>query len=366
MSKPLRLSHSQASRFQDCPKSFQYHYQQNLRSTTKSAALFFGSAIDVALSAMLEKPETAIQVFKEAWTSQEHNGKKLHLVMSTEIVYANSDYDDELLVEEDLVSISNMLDKPEGFDILEETAKIYKQKEAIGFNLLSKDKKVLLNTVNWFCLYRKGLAMLNTLKEEIIPNITEVLATQKYVELENETGDKVIGYADLICKYKGYDEPIIFDLKTSSRPYEEDSVLTSPQLALYVYGLYDEYKTHKAGYIVLSKQIRKNKTKICSKCGNDGSGKAHKTCDALVDGKRCHGDWKVTLDPKAIVQVIVDDVPEKTQEIVIENMGYVSDSIKHGVFPRSFNSCIKPWGKCSFHGLCFRDDMTGLVKEDKE
>jgi len=45
-------------------------------------------------------------------------------------------------------------------------------------------------------------------------------------------------------------------------------------------------------------------------------------------------------------------------------MGYVSDSIKHGVFPRSFNSCKKNWGPCPYFDLCFKGDMKGLVKKD--
>ena len=355
MTNKLRLSHSQASRFQDCAKSYEYHYVQKIRPTTKSAALFFGSAIDKAMDEMLRDPVKGRAAFETAWAKQEINGELTELKTSTQIVYANSDYDAELLVEEDIAELGS----------LEDIDKIYKQKDAIGFDLLSREKKLLLNKANWLCLRRKGLAMLRTLEEEVIPNIEEVLATQKFVQLENAHGDTVIGYADLVCKYKGYEKPIIFDLKTSARPYEEDSVLTSPQLALYVYGLYDEYKTHKAGYIVLSKQIKKNKTKICSKCGNDGSGKSHKTCDADVGGKRCHGEWKVTLDPRAIVQVLVDDVPEKTQEIVVENMGYVSDSIKSKVYPRSFGSCKKPWGLCPYFNLCYKDSMHGLVLEDK-
>lgn len=353
---PLRLSHSQASRFQDCPKSYEYHYIQKIRPTTKSAALFFGTAIDKAMETMLsEGSEKARKTFTDTWNTQDINGSSVSLYDSTQIVYANSDYDPELLLPEDIERIGS----------LEEVDKIYKQKDAIGFDLLSKEKKVLLNKANWLCLYRKGLAMLSTLEEEVLPNIEKVLATQKLVELVNEEGDSIIGYADLVCKYKGYDKPIIFDLKTSARPYEDDAVLTNPQLALYTFALCEEYKTNLAGFIVLSKQIKKNKTKICSKCGNDGSGKSHKTCDATgADGKRCHGEWVITLDPKAIVQIIVDEVPEKTQAIVMENMAHVEQSIKTGVYTRSFGSCKKQWGLCPYYNLCFKDEMKGLVKEE--
>lgn len=356
--KPLRLSHSQAGRFQTCGQSYKYHYMDKLRSTTKSAALFFGSAIDKALDAMLKDKAEGYKLFDSTWATQDINGKPVDLKTSTLIVYANSDYDEELLHPEDVAELEGGL---------EAVAAIYKQKDVIGFDLLSKEKKQLLNKANWLCLRRKGHVMLKALADQVLPNITEVLATQAFVELKNETGDTVIGYADLICRYKGYDEPIIFDLKTAARPYEADSVLTSPQLALYVYGLYDQYKTNKAGYIVLSKQIRKNKLKICSKCGNDGSGKTHKTCDALgADGKRCHGDWTITVDPEAAVQILIDDVPQRTQDIVIENMEQVAQAVKNNVFTRSFSSCVKPYGKCEFWGMCYKESMDGLVKEEEK
>lgn len=354
---PLRLSHSQTSKYQECAKAYDFHYNQKLRSTTKSAALFFGSAIDKAMDALLKDPKKGLEVFEKTWAIQEINNKPVDLKTSTQIVYANSDYDSELLTEEDVAELEGGVAAVDA---------IYKQKEAIGFDLLSKEKKLLLNKANWLCLRRKGLVMLKALEKEVLPNIEQVLATQKYLELKNEAGDTVIGYADLVCKWKGQNSPIIFDLKTSARPYEDDAVLTNPQLALYTYALHEEYKTNKAGFIVLSKQIKKNKKKICSKCGNDGSGKAHKTCDAELNGKRCHGEWNVSVDPEAIVQVLIDTVPDKTQEIVVENIGYVSESIKHGVYPRSFGSCKKPWGLCPFYNLCYKDSMEGLTKEEEK
>lgn len=350
----LRLSHSQASRFQTCGQSYKYHYIDKLRSTTKSAALFFGSAIDKAMDSLLKDSKEGIEVFEKTWATQDINGVPVDLKTSTKIVYANSDYDSELLLPEDVAELEGGIEAVDA---------VYKQKEVIGFDLLSKEKKLLLNKANWLCLRRKGLVMLKALEKDVLPNIEEVLATQKYLELTNEAGDTVIGYADLVCKWKSHDTPIIFDLKTSARPYEEDAVLTNPQLALYTYALHEEYKTNKAGFIVLSKQIRKNKKKICSKCGNDGSGKTHKTCDADVDGKRCHGEWNITVDPEAIVQILIDTVPDRVQDMVVENMANISEAIKTNVYTRNFSSCIRPWGKCEFWNKCYKDSMDGLAKE---
>ncbi len=101
--------------------------------------------------------------------------------------------------------------------------------------------------------------MLEEFKNNILPNITEVLATQVKVELTNEDGDSIIGFADAVVKWKDYPHPIIVDIKTSSIDYEHDSVLTSPQLTLYVHDLSAKFdNTRSAGYIVLHKKIKEN------------------------------------------------------------------------------------------------------------
>jgi hypothetical protein len=362
MDMKLRLSHSAATKYQDCPKSYYWHYKKNLRSKTKSAALFFGTAIDKAMDDMLSNKSNGQDTFISHWHSQEHNGKPLVLKDSLLLVYANSDLDVELLSTEALEDLKQYTEKE---DVLKELESISKQKAVIGYEMLPKKKKLLFNAANWHCLYRKGLLMLKALEEEVLPNITEVLGTQKQVELVSDNGDTVLGYADLVCKWKDRKEPVVFDLKTAARAYDDDAVIKSPQLALYVYGLYNEFKTHTAGFIVLSKQIQKNKIKTCKSCGNDGSGKNHKTCDALIEDKRCHGEWDVRIDPKASVQVLIDKVPERFQDMVVENMNEVNHAIRAEVYPRSFSSCIKPFGKCAFYSLCHEGTMDGLVEEEK-
>jgi hypothetical protein len=185
------------------------------------------------------------------------------------------------------------------------------------------------------------------------------------VELVNELGDSVVGYVDIVAKLKGHDEPVILDLKTSTRMYEEDSVLTSPQLSLYVWGLHDKYKTSKAGYVVLLKSISKNKLKLCKSCGNDGSSGSHKTCNATgPDGKRCHGEFNITINPKASVQIIIDSIPERVQNMVVENFNEVNHAIKSGTFTKNLQSCIKPYGKCAFYNICWKGTEEGLVKSE--
>jgi len=204
--------------------------------------------------------------------------------------------------------------------------------------------------------------MIETVRKEILPNIIEVLGTQEYTSLVNEDGDEVVAYADLVCRYKGYDEPIVLDWKTSSREYEESAVLTSPQLTLYVHSLFEKYKTRKAGFIVINKRLIKNKTKYCEKCSKDGTGQRHKTCDNVINEERCNGKWIEKINPKAFIQVIIDTIPVQTENIVLQNYDDINAAIKTGIYTRNLQSCIRPFGKCQFFDICYKDDYSKVIK----
>lgn len=356
---PNRLSHSSLMKFQECPKAWEYHYVQKLRSKYQKAALLFGTSIDQAFTAMLRN-ESAEDTFKTSWEAQEINKIKTSLRKCTDIVYAIADYDKDLLLEEDLDLLKaefNITDPVEDVD------KIYKIKEKIGYDLLSKDKKQLLNYANWLCLYRKGLILLKTLRKDFLPNILEVYSTQDFVELNNADGDKIIGYSDMVVKYKGYDKPVIFDLKTSSKRYEPDAVLTSPQLTLYVHALSEKYQnTRYAGFVVLSKHIKKNKVKKCKSCNHDLSGTRFETCNKIINKVRCEGEIFQTIDPEGSLEVLVNEIPERTETIVMDNVDFINKAIHTGNFHRNLSSCVNKYGKCQFYNLCYKNQDKDLIK----
>lgn len=359
-----RLSHSAASKFMDCPTAWKFHYKHKLRTPLQSSALLFGSAIDAAVTAMMKGGDkTPEDVFAYEWRFQEINGKGTYLPNATNIVYANSDYDGELLHVEDINTLKETyrVENP-----LSEVDQIYDEKDALSYAGLPEDRKKLLNHANWLCLYRKGMLMLKAVREEILPNVEEVLGSQVYVKLENQQGDSIIGYADLVVKWRGYDVPIILDFKTSTREYDKDSVLTSPQLTLYVHALNEQFKTRKAGFVIMYKTVMKNKTKHCLTCGHDGTGKQHKTCDNEASGTRCKGAWQITMNPKVRTQVIINDIPEQTENIVLDNMDYINQAITNGVFHRNFSSCIKPYGKCAYYNLCYQGKDDELITLETE
>lgn len=353
-----RLSHSSMNTYNECPKKWELHYRKRLRSKTTHAALLFGSALDKSVETLVNTRNYAQAelVFDSMWNEQEINGVKTELASSELVVYANSDYDKDLLIDSDW----KLLECNE-----EDINALYTKKDEVGFDKLHVKEKRKLNLANWLCLYHKGKLMLSAFNEFILPCIEEVYGTQVPVELTNEDGDKLIGFVDMVVKWKGKVDPVIFDLKTSSRLYEDDAVTTSQQLCLYTYALSEQFKTKNAGFIVLNKHIRKNKTKICSVCGYDGSGASHKTCPNEVDGKRCKGEWAIKIDPTVFTQVLIDEIPSRLEEIVLENLNSINSCIKHDIFPRSLTSCKAAYGKCAYYNLCLKNTQEGLIETEE-
>ena len=370
----VRLSHSAVNKYLSCPREYKLAYVDKYRSKYQSSALLFGSTIDTALEHLVNHRDLpgALKVFDENWNVQEINGVKTPLQTLTTINYSSRDLDLDLLESEDFVSINEVCGKGASFRI-DEIVALKKAGELIN----GKNKK-LLNYTNWLCLKRKGIMMITEAERIISENLVELLGTQVKVELENESGDSSIGYADLVVRWKGYEKPIVLDFKTSSPDYKKDSVRTSPQLSGYVLGLSEQFQnTNLGGYIVLNKNILKNKIKICRECGNNGSGKTHRKCDKihesenLVTGKfnqdRCNGEWEETFTRSVKSQVIIDEISEEFTQQTLDNYDHVCSSIKAEEFPQNFESCTR-YGiqKCDYFSLCHNGEYDDLVKKNEK
>lgn len=360
-----RLSYSQLRTYSECGKKYFYHYKQGLRERTKSGALLFGTAFDKAVEAVLKDRNVDEKaIFDDIWTTQEINGKQVYLPDSTLAVYASADFDSDVLLEEDARFLKAKAKEllPDLFNEVEEDVEaLYNQcktfKSQKAFRSFKEEENKFLNLCSWCSLRRKGHLMLDEHRRYILPRIKEVKGTQVEINLDNGVGDSLLGFADLVCTWDS-GETLVLDYKTSSIDYEEDSVRTSPQLTIYGHAL----NIKRAGFIVFKKGVKKNRTKICSICKNDGSGARHKTCANEVDGKRCNGAWIETLKPEIEIQIIIDDIPPRTEEIVMENIEVINKAINSEIFPRNFDNCIKPWGRCAFYGLCHSNDASDLEK----
>lgn len=383
MSKKNRLSHSACNQYMSCPKKYYYHYVEKLRTVEQSAALLWGSSVDTAISTVLidvkwQNVDYLAQeyeiVFRNAWRRGMVNKVMVDLMDNENIVYAATDYDPELLTYADLEAAHVMLSKGgkyEGVytarmptDCLEAVDAVRNRKEANGWENLSIPERQFYNYMHWVCMYTKGMLLIKKYIEQIVPKIKNVLAVQRQIDLTNEEGDSVIGYVDAVLEWED-GRVVVFDNKTAARAYEWDSVLTSPQLALYVHALENEFKTRTAGFIVMSKQIDKQRVKTCKSCGHVAESRA-KTCDATINGKRCGGEWNEKIDPQARIDVIISDIPARTEEIVLENYMDINHMIKQEVFPRNLNACDRPFA-CPFKNLCWKGQQGSLIKleEDK-
>lgn len=367
-----KLSHSSVTKHQHCGEAWRLYYKEGLRPVRQHAALLFGTAIDKACEAVLQGKD-GYEVFNSFWSRQFVNDKMTYLATCIDIVYAESDFDKDLF----RLVIKNMYPK-ELFEVYNfseyEQAVAYKEEK--GFENIPDEIKALANSAYWHCLSLKGRLMIDAFKRDVVTKITKVHSTQEQVDLQNEEGDSIVGFIDQVVDLEGYPTPVILDTKTSAREYKEESAIYSPQLTLYVNAVGEKYGTRLAGFAVLSKLVVKNKKKICKTCNHDGSGGSHKTCPAeypqTVETKkgpvtkdvRCNGEWDESIDPFVRTQIIVDEIPIQTENLVMENIENINSSIKNGIFTKNLNSCLNSFGKpCDFINLCYRGSMEGLVKK---
>jgi hypothetical protein len=368
----MRLSNSSISTLSSCGQKFKYSYIDKLTSIWKGSALFFGSAMDASLNYMLlnkdkECLEDSKALFVQEWTSQkERSGKVTRLEQHEFMQYSDSDMDIELLVTEDLASLSELFgaDWQNRFDGLKN-----KKKAGNEFETWNVDDRKFWNHVHWFSMLRKGFIMLETYYNYVLPEIEEVLDVQKHVELKADDKDSIQGYVDFVVRMKD-GRVAVMDNKTSSIDYAEDSATFSPQLVLYKFLLNQspevKYEVTHTGYVVLSKKMEKNKTKECLSCGYvPEMGGTHKTCNNTVNGKRCGGEWKITLAPKCNYQIIISEPSQKFEEDLLTNINIQNMIIANGLYTRNFGSCMAYGRPCPYKTLCYENKLTDdLVKKE--
>lgn len=363
----IRLSHSAKDKYTTCPKMYEYHYIQKLRPKGIGAALIFGNALDNAINELLlPTGKNAEDLFETLFTNSEIAGKTVFVPTSPDILYTKTNFDSEILISEDYEIVYQQI-KEMGIQCeATQTGVINKYKEIVKLDNKSISDIRFYNLLNWLSLYRKGLLMLTAYRKNVLPFISKVIASQETINLENQDGDTITGIVDLVAEIDGYGT-VIFDNKTSSMRYKDDSVKTSEQLALYVNALYPKYKTNQAGYIVLNKQVKKNRIKICKSCGYNGGNTRAKTCDALIDDKRCSGEWDETINPEIGVQIIIDTIDEEMQDKIIEVFDLTTEKIKAKAFDKNLNSCDNQYGqRCAYYNLCHNNDPSDLLDLNKK
>lgn len=372
-----RLSHSSVAMYSDCGRKYNLWYNEKLRPTTTSGALLFGSALDHALNVLLKENslEEATKMFEKSFRFQNINNEGTYLPKSTKVVYSERDFDYDLLDTDDIdqlhkLKIENNMyqeatvngtDTKYASTIKSDIDYLRDKKKSDGIKSFTSGERQLYALANWLCLRHKGHLMLKEYNSKIMPKIKKVLEVQKTINIENNVGDSILGYVDLIVEWED-GKRYILDNKTSTREYEPDSAMRSQQLIIYYHALKEEYKLDGVGFIVLYKTIDKNKTKQCSVCGKDGTGQRHKTCDNMTP-ERCNGAWIETIKPKAFINTIFNEVPGAAEDLVIQTFDEANEGIKN----KTFNPNLKACGShkdflCAYYNHCWKNDDSDLVQ----
>jgi hypothetical protein len=367
-----KTSYSQNSLYNECSKAWWWKYVQKLESPEEGASLFFGSAIDTAIMALLEKDPNYEQLFLKNMQKQFAYGKATQIFDNDDIVYSYSDFDADILTPQDFSQLE-IWAKDLGFISQtytpnnDELINVYKACVALKKNpykAFKPENKTFFNRASWLSLQRKGLLLIESFKKDFYPKITKVLATQQRASITDpNTGDSIVGIIDMVLEIEGYNKPIIFDLKTAARPYTEDQIDLTTQLTLYAGMQGNNYNTDLVGYVVLCKNINKDKVSTCKNCGNLKSSR-HKTCDKDINGSRCNGDWDEKIVPNPQVQVLIR---EKTQQQINDlflDIGNIILAMKQKIVYKNTSKCTNWYGgTCAYYNACHKNDLSGLVKK---
>lgn len=371
-----KLSFSAISKYTECGKKYQLHYKQRLRGKYFHSALAYGSAVDEGLNELLKNKDLdkSLQSFDKKWNFQYINNKLTALPKATNVVYAEADTDLELLLPEDIQKLDN-----EYGNLWEQMYdNICEQKKSVGWNNLPEESKELYNYLGWLSLRRKGHIMINSYREQILPRINRVITVQHQTSLVNADGDEIVQYLDLIVEWED-GSLVLMDNKTSAKDYDPEAALTSPQLISYYVKAKNEFGVNAVGFLVMKKQIMKNKKKICKKCNHDGSESRAKTCDKEYPGKvlkrskevdgmiRCDGEWSITLDPKCFIQVIISPVNDFAEQTVMSTFSEANEGIKKEVYHRNLKACGAGTAyKCDYFNLCWTGKDEDLIQLEEK
>ena len=300
----LRLSYSSINTFKSCGYKYYLEKVKKLKPNWINSSLMFGSAIDEAMEAILKGQDNELEVFINSLNSFEVFGRKTDIM---NVRYSTGDLQTELL-DEDVT------------ETMETLVGIRKSKKPF-----SKEQQLEYNTIAHNCLIEKGKLLLPELREWYIDNVDEVIEVQKKIELENEYGDKFVGYLDFIIKDKKGDK-VLIDLKTSSdskKYYPNGCVEDSDQLSIYS----EECEVDKAAYLVVDKKIRKR-------------------------------------DPRVRLTYVEGYITDEKLDSVFDDIEKQTSLIKQNEFKQNRDSCFQ-FGRCPYFDYCHKNKkMTGLSYDE--
>lgn len=340
----VRLSHSAKELYDTCPTAYRLKYIEGYREKTISSALWFGSAYgETVQMIILDKKEKLTEeeqkikgkdpydYFDKLISTVEINGELIDLPNAHQARYFKSDYDPDILKDEDWEIIAKYREENEFNEFVDYDFLQQRMKENPD-----DDEKSFYNLHNWLSLRRKGHYMIKAYIEDVYPKIHKVHEIEGEINMDNGDGDTIIGYLDLDCdfEYEGEIKRRLLDHKTSSSKYKKTAIMDKKQLLLYNY----DREIDELGYIIGLKKIKTPKI-----------------------GKRKGETFSET-------QLLMGKTDYEQEEKIMLEYDEVLTSIKEGHFPKTEDdkNCKFMFGKpCPYINICYNDDDSNLFKKGK-
>lgn len=363
--KGLYVSYSAASRFKTCPTK--YYLSKKYQSKLIPSALPLGKAIEAGVETLLlggSLPE-ALTVFTMNWSSEDvKNSERRPIYDNLAVEFYASDFDKSLIVEEKAEQVQKWADELLKSDLAwQETFDNISTQMKKDESRVSTAELTFYNRVMWFSCLTRGQIMIKAFYDKLLPKLTLLKddagnpIKQREVSIENEDGDKIVGYIDFVVKHVDYQEPIILDLKTAAYEYPEHALTTSEQLRTYVAAIGADLGTRRAGYAVLIKKIVVEKS--CDKCGAKREGLA-KNCKACGKGQYT----KTTFDGE--VQFVTKKYEDSELEDVLSDYSSVITAIKTDVNFKVPGNCNQFNRKCEFYDVCWKRKQASEIEHLEE
>jgi hypothetical protein len=349
--KSISVSYSSGSRFKSCPEK--YYKSKLYKTKLVPSALPFGKAVEEGIAVLLigESLESALHNFESNWTQEHVRGQEYRQIFDNlDVEFYASDYDKNLIFGESDKQVEEW-----ATELLGESKEYWQDRfetlvtESKQRNL-TEVEQVFYNRVVWLCCLIRGKTMIEAFYHKELSKLKLISfedrpAAQVPISIKNEEGDEVNGFIDFIVTHKDYgDTPIILDLKTAAYPYPAHALDTSEQLRTYVAALGAKINSARAGYLVLIKKIKVEKS--CDKCGAKREGLA-KNCKAC--GKGQYTIPKLDAD----IQFVTKEYDTVELEDVLEDYMNVTVAIKNEVRFKNPSNCNQYGRKCEFYEMCW-------------
>jgi hypothetical protein len=349
MSRPVFISYSGASKYKQCPRK--YFLSKRWQDKRVSSAFPFGKAVEKGVDVLMDGGNLADaqQAFAANWELEHIKGTEYRQIFDNlDIQFYVSDFDKSLFTTEaDYKKLDDWaaeLVSPDKrwLEAFEEVSESFKSPKGI-----SDSELAFYNRVIWECCRIRGNAMIEAFQLEILPKLDltkkEHFAKQAEISMAGDKGDKISGYIDYIVYHKDHGW-LILDLKTASYPYDRHAIETSEQLRTYVASIGDKIGSNRAGYAILLKKIKIDKS--CNECGASREGMA-KNC------KACGRGQYTASKLRGETQLIFKEYSEEEIQDIMEDYTNVVAAVKNEVDFKNPTACTAFGRQCEFYEHCW-------------